>query len=427
MRLELKASEELLEDRIEERTRALASEIEERKTLTARLIQAEKMDAIGRLAGGVAHDFNNQLTVIKGSADLLMRDPSDESVRRHAEMIMTSATSAAELTQHLLAFARKRQYHPTTIEVHRVIDETVNMLSHSIDKRIRIETELAAARCAVIGDAGQIQNVILNLGLNARDAMPDGGVIGIQTAVVSVSGGSLAGISNEIVDGDYLRIDVIDNGVGIDADVLKNVFDPFFTTKQQGKGTGLGLAAVYGTVRSHGGYVSVASDASGTRFCVYQPLTDEVAVDSTERGDVGLMTERRCALVIDDEDSVRDVLTEMLGSLGYEVLSAANGAEGLELFESGMHDIDVIVLDMIMPDMSGMETFRRLRGSDGDVPVLFVTGYSVEYDSQSLGDTTNTALLHKPVTILELASRLDALLSARPASAEPERRRVGQS
>ena len=328
-----------------------------------RLRQSEKMTAIGQLAGGVAHDFNNQLTGVLGYADLLCSRLDDPALKRYAESIRTGAQCSADLIGKLLAFARKGQYQSVPVDMNRVINEAVDVLERSIDKRIRIEQLLRAMPTVVTGDPSQIENAILNLALNARDAMPDGGTLTVETQVVHLDAELYAKPPYELRVGDYLMLTVTDTGCGMSDEVKRHLFEPFFTTKPVGKGTGMGLAAVYGTVKSHHGATTVSSEVGrGTSFRIYLPLA--APAEETVNESAGPEA-RRCAklrvLVVDDMVLVRELAAEILRSEGHEVLVAADGRAGIELYRAQWQGIDLVVLDMAMPHLGGRDTFRAMK------------------------------------------------------------------
>ena len=403
--------------RIEERSAALSKVVEERQALDERLRQAEKMDAIGRLAGGVAHDFNNHLMVIGGYSELLAKQVPDPTQERYAEMIRTSAAHATELTRQLLAFARKGHYRAAPTDLHEVVDKVVEMLKHSIDKRIEIHTHLDAVPSTVIGDASQLSNAVLNLGLNAKDAMPDGGRLVFGTALVDSDAASDTGAPFEIDDGTYISLTVTDTGVGIEGSDTERVFEPFYTTKILGEGTGLGLASVYGTIKAHGGYITVASEpAVGTRFTLLLPSAPEAATATASPEFPIVPHPRGHVLVVDDEEPVRQVVSEMLMNLGYSFVLAGAARDALERYRAERDAFNVVLLDLMMPDMSGADALNEIRLMNPKVPVILASGYAVQEVTQRLVHTDGVVLLQKPFTARTLEHALDDAIRFRKSA-----------
>ena len=374
--------------------------------LEQQLRHAHKMDALGRLAGGVAHDFNNQLLGILGYAELLAEHPDDPRRRDHAETIRAAALRASELTRQLLAFARKGRYEAVPVNVHALVREVTRLLSHSIDPRIEIVEALEAEPSCVVGDRGQIENALLNLGLNARDAMPEGGRLVFETEAVDLDETYCRSLPYEIQAGPYLRVSVSDTGRGMPKDVVDRVFEPFFTTKDLGEGTGMGLAAVYGTVKQHGGAINVYSEVGvGTTFRVYLPLTDEPAAEEAREDRRVVRASREAkVLVVDDEEIVRAVAKDLLESIGYEVETAEDGAEGLELYRERGAEFALVILDMMMPRMNGPQTFHALREIAPDVRVLIASGYSISGEAEALLRAGARGFIQKPFDRGELSS-----------------------
>ncbi len=383
----------------------------ERRTMEELLFQAQKMDAIGQLAGGVAHDFNNQLTGILGFAEYLAMQLDDADLRDQAELIVRAAERSAGLTAQLLAFARKGPFRTVTVDLHAVIRDVVAILERSIDKRIRIRTELDAKAPFVLGDPHQLQNALLNLALNARDAMPAGGDIRLVTRDLREPGGPARDAGGEAEA--LVCVEVVDEGTGIADAVRARMFEPFFTTKPPGKGTGMGLAAVYGTVQRHGGQLEVETEADrGSTFRVLLPVAS---------GPLGAHAPATLAphpagrpgrvLVVDDEPVVCTLVRSALEASGYDVVVCTAPDEALRFFEAGGHAIDLVLLDMIMPTMNGRETFEALRALRRDVRVLLVSGYSLDDEAQHLLERGAAGFLHKPFTVRQLLRRVSALLA----------------
>ncbi len=375
-------------------------DIRERQRMAEQLRQAEKLTAIGQLAGGVAHDFNNQLAGILGYAELLAKRLHDDLLRRYADGIIRSALRASDLTKQLLAFARKGRNLSVPTDPDRLVLEVVELLQHSIDKRIEIRQHLESHPAQILGDPTQLQNALLNLGLNARDAMPQGGVLTFATR--------LAGDAP-----DQIEIVVSDTGIGMDAAVRQRLFEPFFTTKQAGKGTGLGLAAVYGTVQNHGGTITVASEPGhGSTFIIRLPRLREPPSSSSRPTTVRTPLPRKMAriLVVEDEDIVRSMVEELLGELGYQVISAADGETAIARFQAEWRDLDLVLLDLILPRMGGAEVFAALQRINAKVRVVVSSGYSLDGTAQGLLDAGAMGFVQKPYQADQIAAAIDDAL-----------------
>jgi PAS domain S-box-containing protein len=381
----------------------------ERAELERELRQSEKLKAIGQLAGGIAHDFNNQLVPIMAHADLLVRGLVDqESVAAHARKIITPARNAADLTGKLLAFARKGTYEHQPVDVHEVINEVAEILVHGIDRRIEVKRHYEAAAAVVEGDRTQIQNVLLNLALNARDAMPDGGEIVFKTRT------SKNQEEQSSPSGSQLLISVEDTGEGMDEAVRERVFEPFFTTKAPGKGTGMGLAAAYGTVASHGGRIEIASRVGrGTVVSMTLPLTAVPTGIRTDSFAENIVASVGRVLVVDDEEGVRSALTDLLESLGCSVVAFGRALEATEYFNENWTDLDLVVLDLVLPDMNGCETLAVMREVNPDVRVLLVSGYTADDEIRELVSSNAIEFLEKPFLLADLAESLTRLTSLR--------------
>lgn len=346
--------------------------------LEAQLRQAQKMDAVGRLAGGVAHDFNNLLTVIGAHAAFLMESlDSNDALHEDAEAIQKAGIRASGLTRQLLAFSRKQILKPSVLDLNSIIAEMENMLRRLLGEDIDIVTALALVLRSVIADAGQIEQVIMNLAVNARDAMPDGGTLTIGTRNVVVDESS--GREHHMVGhGEYVVIDVSDTGIGMDAELKARLFEPFFTTKEPGKGTGLGLATVYGVVKQSAGYVLVDSTpGEGTSFRVYLPAVEANTVQNDLRvAEDGAVRGIETILLVEDEPAVREIAKRILTQRGYIVLSASSGAEALSISAEFDSIIHLVISDSVMPGMTGAEAVRRLQEQRPALKALFMSGYT---------------------------------------------------
>ncbi|MFO0584776.1 MAG: ATP-binding protein [Anaeromyxobacter sp.] len=355
--------------------------------------QSQKLEAVGLLAGGVAHDFNNLLVGILSYSELLREEAKPGTLEEEAATtISKAATRAAELTRQLLAFARMGPRREETVDLHLVVREVVTLLSRTLDKSIRVEARLHAQPSTVRGDPGQLQQVILNLAVNARDAMPSGGTLALETSVDAAARS--------------LVLEVSDTGVGIPPEHLERIFDPFFTTKSEGKGTGLGLSTVYGILKVHGGGVKVESTPGvGTRFRVRLPLASgpEAARDAVEapapRG-------HGRVLVVDDEEAVRRAGARVLESLGYEPVTVGGGQEALDWLAANPGPLAAVVLDLSMPGMAGAEAFRRLRALRPELRVVISSGFDRDGAAQEVLDAGAVAFVQKPYRVRDLARAL---------------------
>jgi PAS domain S-box-containing protein len=393
---------------------AFARDITERKQMEKRIRHAEKMEAIGQLAGGVAHDFNNQLAGIVGYADLLLdKLKAQPELAGMAEAILRAAKRSASLTAQLLAFSRRGKYLSTPVALHQIIDETVDLLRRSIDKRIHIATRYQATPAVTLGDPSQLQNAVLNLAINARDAMPDGGELIFATSIVVLDAAYCEKSAFHPAPGRYVQISVIDTGVGMSTAVQDRMFEPFFTTKDKGKGTGMGLAAVYGTMKNHKGAISVYSEPGrGTEMKLYLPLSADTI--PPEDDVVGLRPKTdlcRRVLLVEDEDVLREMAREMLEYFGCQVLCTRNGREAVELFSRHCGEIDLVILDLVMPEMGGKDAFFELRRIQPSVKVVIASGYSLDGEVQGILDEGAKGFIQKPFRMDELAKAvLDATL-----------------
>ena len=389
--------------------RAVARDITEKKKMEAKIIHAQRIDSIGNLAGGIAHDFNNILTSILGSTAIMRRKIKHESEWYHfVEIIETAAKRGASLTRQLLTFARKSTAHFRPIIANDIIQETLHLFGRSIDKTISIKTNFSADTYIINGDDGQIQQALLNLLINARDAMADGGVVTITTSKIAVQKETLK--TGDHREGNYIAISIADTGTGMDTETLQHIFEPFFTTKNQGKGTGLGLSVVYGVVNAHNGFITVNSQSGiGSEFIVNLPLHPVTETFRRPLRKQKLMHGNERILIVDDEKDVAGVIAEMLESIGYRVTAVHSGLTAIDLFKKKKR-FDALILDLNMPRMSGQETFFKLKEIDPQVRVIIATGYSNRIiDTSPLRDHAN-ALLQKPFQIEELSKTLRTVL-----------------
>jgi len=377
---------------------------EERQSLEEQLRQSQKMEAIGQLAGGIAHDFNNLLTGILGYASMLRLDAeSGELARQAAGSIQRAAERAAELTRQLLGFARRGKHQNIPVDLNETILEVLNILSRTINKDITIVQNLTQSPAMVLGDPAQMQQVVLNLAVNARDAMPNGGKLTLATTVEEVGRIGMWSVP-EIVPGRYVLLRVSDTGSGIPAEIRGRIFEPFFTTKEQGKGTGMGLATVYGIVKNHHGNIKVHSrEGRGTTFEVYLPLFLDQGMEVAEQSGEEVIQGTGRILLVDDEEIVRNMASAMLRTLGYDVLTAKDGREAVALYQGRSKDIDLVILDMVMPIMNGRDCFHALREMDPEVRAVLSTGYGLDGAAQNLLDEGMLAFVQKPYQMTELS------------------------
>ncbi len=379
-----------------------------------RLRQAEKLEAIGLLAGGIAHDFNNQLSGILGFADILHADLADRpELRDCARQIITAADRSAKLTQQLLSFARKGKLHHVPVPIHDVIEETLAILTHSIDKRITLERRLEAEPAITMGDPAQLQSAMLNIAINARDAMPDGGVLRFATSLIRVESEPETELPTAAKPGDYIQIAIRDSGVGMDEGLIHRVFEPFFTTKDATKGTGLGLSAAYGIVEGHSGFIQVESvPGHGTEFRIYLPAVAEATAPTTNTAKIprGRQAKLRI-LVIDDEPVAAQMCGKMLTRMGHEVDVHLDCDKAITAYTADWQKIDLVILDMIMPKKNGTEVFHALQQINSDVCVIICSGFTMDGNAQGLIDAGACSFIQKPYRSATMAQALSAARS----------------
>jgi len=394
----------------------VAQDVGERKSLEVQLRQAQKMEAIGRLAGGVAHDFNNLLMVIKGHTELLLNVlPPSDHVARKIGQIERSADRAATLTRQLLAFSRLQVLQPQVINLDSIVEEMGKLLPRLIGEDIELVIRSEKNQGTIRADASQMEQVIMNLAVNARDAMPNGGKLVIETSNVELDRTYTA--SHPLMrPGPYVQLVVSDSGTGMDANTQAHIFEPFFTTKEKGKGTGLGLATVYGIVKQSGGFIWVYSELSkGTSFKIYLPRLNQVEdhVDAVKPiAEVPKGTET--ILLAEDEHDVREIAREFLESGGYRVIEAKDGKEALELARKHRGQIDLLVSDMVMPGMTGQQLAERLKQDQPDVSVVFMSGYSEHAATEMADADPSVRLLSKPFSRSTILRGMREILNSKP-------------
>jgi len=380
----------------------------ERQRLEAQLQHAQKMEAVGTMAGGIAHDFNNLLMGIQGRTSLAMFDidPAHPHIE-HLKGIEDCVKSAADLTKQILGFARVGQYEVKPTDLNELIESNSQMFGRT-KKEINICKEYQDFVWTVAVDQGQIGQVLMNLFVNAWQAMPDGGVLSIATANITLDANYVKPF--QVEPGRYVKLSVTDTGLGMDEKIQKRIFEPFFTTKEMGRGTGLGLATVYGIIKNHGGFIEVRSKkGDGTTFNVYLPAT-EIEVVEEKRADEALVRGSENVLLVDDEDLIIDVGEQILKRMGYTVLVARSGSEAIEIYGKKKDDIEMIVLDMIMPDMSGGEAYDRLREINPDIKVLLSSGYSLRGQAKDILARGCKGFIQKPFNMRELSHKLREVL-----------------
>jgi PAS domain S-box-containing protein len=383
----------------------IARDVTERKRLEWQLGQSQKMEAVGQLAGGIAHDFNNLLTAILGNAQLAqLGEPAAREVRDCLSQIAEASHRAAALTRQLLVFSRQEQIDRRPVSLVDTLGDFMRMLRRIIGEHIDVRLELAPDVPAVLADRAQIEQVVLNLAVNARDAMPHGGRLLIAAHHVTVAESQSAEAS-PVPPGRYALLRFTDTGCGIRSDVRQRIFEPFFTTKPVGQGTGLGLAVVYGIVRQHDGFIDVASvPGDGTRFSVYLPAVEIEVPSPVQSSGAELAGGRETILIAEDEPALRSLTERLLTGLGYSVLVAEDGAQALELFNAHRDEIDLLLLDIVMPGKGGTDVYTSVRANGSDVPVVFMTGYSADVAPHALGSEPACRVLYKPYDLDELAS-----------------------
>jgi signal transduction histidine kinase/ActR/RegA family two-component response regulator len=393
----------------------LLSDITERKQMEQQLRQTQKMEAVGQLAGGVAHDFNNLLTVIRGHTDLLLDHIGQtDALRRNVEQIQKSSDRAVSLTRQLLAFSRKQVLQPKVLDLNAVVVEMGKMLPRLIGENISLIISAAPSLGRVKADPGQIEQVILNLAVNARDAMSHGGKLTIETANVELDE-AYAREHLTAKPGPHVMLAVSDTGCGMDAETQSHIFDPFFTTKELGRGTGIGLATVYGIVKQSGAWIWVYSEVGkGSTFKIYLPRVDEQEkADRPPKALVGIHRGSETVLVVEDNESLRQLTCEFLVSTGYTVLFAQDGSEAVRLAEQHTGLIHLLLTDVVMPGMSGHELAQRLAILRPDIRSLYVSGYTGDAILKQGVLEEGVSFLAKPFTRDALAQKVREVLEAR--------------
>jgi len=386
----------------------------ERESLQAQLIQSQKMEAIGRLAGGVAHDFNNLLSVIVGYSELVLtRTELDDETRKSLEQVQQAGERAAQLTSQLLAFSRKQVLEPKVIDVCRAILDLEKMLKRMIGEDVVLTCVGIRGLGNVRVDPTQLEQVILNLAVNARDAMPEGGNLTIEAQNVSLDE-DYSRHRPEVSPGPYVMIAVTDTGLGMDDEVKSQIFEPFFTTKERGRGTGLGLSTVHGIVKQSGGHIWVYSEKGrGTTFRIYFPRVDAEDSDLPADGQAVMPRGTETILIVDDEEAVRELVARVLGEQGYRILVASDGESALKMCESYRDDVDVILTDVVMPRMSGKELAEKALKLKPEAKVIYMSGYSEHaiLGQGAIGERAD--FIQKPASLTALTQKVRQVLDRR--------------
>lgn len=388
-----------------------AEQRKERRRLEQQVHQLQRFEAIGRLAGGVAHDFNNVIAAIMGWADIgVQAATSGSDLQDKFLKIRSQADRAAALTRQLLAFARRQVLQPCNTNLNELTKDAISLLRNVIGERIEIHMELAEDLWVVWADPGQIEQVLMNLCLNARDAMPNGGRLLIETKNVEV-GEDYRRLHHYAVPGRYVLLRVLDTGTGMDAATLEHIFEPFFTTKEMGRGTGLGLATVYGIVKQHKGFIDADSTPGrGSAFHVYLPLGEGPAKLQEKRHTDAMRGGNEGILIAEDNEGLCEAAKEILEDLGYRVISAKDGVEAVRVFEENQASVDLVFLDVVMPHMNGPEAYTRMCAIKPGVPVIFTTGYASEANLISVRLQEKPTVLQKPYGSQYLAQKLREIL-----------------
>jgi hypothetical protein len=394
-------------------TLVMANDITERKRLEEELRQSQKLEAVGQLAGGIAHDFNNLLTVIEGYADMIRADQAPEDAHREsAQEILLAAQRAASLTRQLLAFSRRQILQPIRLNLNANVTSTQRMLSRLLGEDIQIHTALAYGLWDVFADPGQMDQILLNLAVNARDAMPSGGVLTIETANVECG----ARLTMGLADGEYVRLSLSDNGQGMDEETQRHIFEPFFTTKEIGYGTGLGLSTVYGIVKQSGGHVQVSSlPGKGSSFSIYLPRAASVALPAAREAPSPALGHQggETILVVDDDENVRHLVASMLKSSGYKVIAPATPHEALRICGEFSTPLDLLLTDMVLPETDGAQIAEKALASRPNLRVLFMSGYTEHPVLRLPALDRGAPFIQKPFTKAALTAKVREVLQAK--------------
>ena len=399
-----------------ERERREAEMRRTRKSIEAQLIQAQKMEAVGRLAGGIAHDFNNFLSVILGYSDFvagaLKEGAATENLKADVEEIKSAAKKAASLTRQLLAFSRRQVLQPVVMDLNATVSNMEKMCQRLIGEDIDIVTDLDPGLEAINADPGQMEQMIMNLAVNARDAMPNGGQLTIRTKNVEIGARGIPSAAFPVRPGPYVVLTVADTGAGMTPEVKSRIFEPFFTTKEKGKGTGLGLATVFGTVKQSGGYIVADSEPGrGAAFSIYLPSVTEAVVPAPSSSSPSArLAGSETILIVEDEEKIRGMVRKFLEMRGYTVFEAAGGHEALRLAQDRKKPFDLLVTDLVMPEMNGLELSSRLKSASPSTKILYMTGYTDHAILRQEVPEFQSNVLMKPFTSQELNKKVREVL-----------------
>jgi signal transduction histidine kinase/ActR/RegA family two-component response regulator len=385
---------------------------EEKQKLQAQLLQAQKMEAVGQLAGGIAHDFNNILAAIVGYGNLIQMKMSDDDPSRiYLEQILASSERAANLTQSLLAFSRKQLINPASLDLNNVIRKVEKFLSRIIGEDVELKTSLSRDALMIFADQMQLEQILMNLATNARDAMPAGGHLHIETRRVVFDEDSVR-TQGEGAPGVYAELSVTDTGAGMDEKVQERLFEPFFTTKELGRGTGLGLSIVYGIVKQNNGYITVSSEVGqGTTFKIYLPIVKSgTPLSKTDSFQEQPRGGTETILLAEDNQIVRSLTRDVLMEFGYKVIEAADGAEALTKFMENKHGINLLIIDVIMPKKNGREVYEEAKKRNPDIKVLFTSGYPADLIQKQGVLEKGLNFISKPSSPQELLKKVREVL-----------------
>lgn len=381
-------------------------DVTEENALQEQLRQSQKMDAIGQLAGGIAHDFNNMIAGIINAAELLEPFIAKEGKpKRFLQIIIEAGQSAADLTNKLLTFARHQSVASKNVDVHEALTQAISLVENTIDKRIRIISNLVATESRMIGDLSQLQSLFLNLAINGAQAMEAGGTLSFETTSTYLDEKFCETSTFDLQSGDYIEINIRDTGHGINSENLERIFEPFFTTKEAGQGTGLGLSVVFGTVKQHKGAIKVYSEAGqGSCFQVLLPLSHQLKDSQNEKRQI--KQGQGCILIVEDEPHMRTTAQQLLENFGYHVIVCNHGGEAVKVFTESYNEIDLVLLDMIMPIMNGKDCFYELKKIQPDVKVILTSGFTEEAELKQLKKDGLFDFVAKPYNSIELSHLL---------------------
>jgi nitrogen-specific signal transduction histidine kinase/ActR/RegA family two-component response regulator len=381
----------------------------EKEKLADQLRQSRKMQAIGQLAGGVAHDFNNLLAGILGCTEIVLSEEnlSPQGIQ-HLKNIIKTTEKGQDLTRNLMSFARLKDKISVESNLNEIITHVISILEHTVDRTITLTTSLEAESVIIMGDPTDIENSILNIALNARDAMPNGGIINFGTDNITLNQKFCTG-KDKLSPGDYLLLKISDTGNGIPDHIKDKIFDPFFTTKPEGEGTGLGLSSVFGCIQSHNGYIAVDSVwHQGTTFNIYLPLSESSGDETSPKPTTPeVKTGQGHIMLVEDEEIVRDVTSIAIRKLGYHVTAFENGFDAIDFYRDHASNIDLAILDMVMPKINGLALFKKLKAINKDLKAIIMSGYTGHHTPEQALEAGVITLLQKPVK----ASRLSQVLA----------------